>query len=242
MDLRLTQLALLPVKGFDRVDVAAVLRHQVGDLVRQPRHGLLVLQHQFPVVLVFPGPVDEVVEGVHILQQVAVFDAPDTGSGPGTIQAVGDLVALGIEFVVIPGLVDADGPDEDTGMVILGGNLNQKPVAEYAFLRDPHLDGFTVVQDDQEISSSEVDTARFEVSFVDQIGHVCTFYNGVLQIETQGDIELIGPKFLAPAGGRIAFWVKSVPTGKDSTATVTVKAPALPYPDQVFQLHLKKDL
>lgn len=122
------------------------------------------------------------------------------------------------------------------------GYLNQKPVAEYAFLRDPHLDGFTVVQDDQEISSSEVDTARFEVSFVDQIGHVCTFYNGVLQIETQGDIELIGPKFLAPAGGRIAFWVKSVPTGKDSTATVTVKAPALPYPDQVFQLHLKKDL
>lgn len=96
------------------------------------------------------------------------------------------------------------------------GYLNQKPVAEYAFLRDPHLDGFTVVQDDQEISSSEVDTARFEVSFVDQIGHVCTFYNGVLQIETQGDIELIGPKFLAPAGGRIAFWVKSVPTGKDA--------------------------
>lgn len=122
------------------------------------------------------------------------------------------------------------------------GYLDQKPVAEYAFLRDPHLDGFTVVQDDAEISSSEVDTARFEVSFVDQIGHICTFYNGVIQIETDGPVEVIGPKFLAPTGGRIAFWVKSIPTGEDGVARVTVKTPALDYPDQVFELRLKKDL
>ena len=119
------------------------------------------------------------------------------------------------------------------------GYINQKPVCEYEFLRDPHLDGFTVKQDDQEISSSEVDTTRFEVAFVDQIGHPCLFYNGVLEIETEGDIELIGPKFLAPAGGRIAFWVKSVPTGRDSVAKITVKAPALPYEDQTFELRLK---
>jgi len=122
------------------------------------------------------------------------------------------------------------------------GYVDGKAVAEYEFLRDPHLDGFTVKQDDQVISSSEVDTARFEVSFVDQIGHPCTFYNGVLQIETEGSIEVIGPKFLAPTGGRIAFWVKSVPDGKDSTAKVTVKAPALPYEDQVFEIQLKKDI
>ena len=119
------------------------------------------------------------------------------------------------------------------------GYIDQKPVCEYEFLRDPHLDAFTVKQDDTEISSSEVDTTRFEVAFVDQIGHPCILYNGVLEIETEGDIELIGPKFLAPAGGRIAFWVKSVPTGRDSVAKVTVKAPALPYPDQTFELKLK---
>ena len=121
------------------------------------------------------------------------------------------------------------------------GYLDGKPVSEYKFLRDPHLDGFTVTQDDAVISSSEVDTARFEVRFVDQLGHVCTFYNGVIEIETEGDIEVIGPKFLAPTGGQIAFWVKSVPTGKDSTAKVRVKAPALNYPDQEFEIQLKND-
>lgn len=118
------------------------------------------------------------------------------------------------------------------------GYLDQKPVCEYAFLRDPHLDSFTVTPDNLELSTSEVDTARFEVSFVDQLGHPCIFYNGVLEVETSGDIELIGPKFLAPVGGRIAFWVKSVPTGQDSTASVTVKAPALPFEDQTFHLRL----
>ncbi len=121
------------------------------------------------------------------------------------------------------------------------GYLDGRPVAEYCFLRDPHLDGFTVVQDDTLISSSEVDTARFEVSFVDQLGHPCVFCNGVIEVETEGDVEVIGPRFLAPVGGRIAFWVKSIPTGKDGTATVRVKAPALEYPPQEFTLHLRKD-
>ena len=76
---------------------------------------------------------------------------------------------------------------------------------------------------------------------MDQLGHVCTFYNGVIEVETEGDIEIIGPRFLAPTGGQIAFWVKSVPTGKDSTAKVRVKAPALKYPDQEFEIRLKKD-
>lgn len=121
------------------------------------------------------------------------------------------------------------------------GYLDGKPAAEYRFLRDPHLDGFTVVQDDAVISSSEVDTARFEVSFVDQLGHPCVFYNGVIEVETEGDIEVIGPRFLAPTGGRIAFWVKSIPTGRDGVAVVRVKAPALDYPAQEFALQLKKD-
>ena len=121
------------------------------------------------------------------------------------------------------------------------GYLDGKPVSEYKFLRNPHLDGFAVTQDDTVISSSEVDTARFEVRFVDPLGHVCTFYNGVIEIETEGDIEVIGPRFLAPTGGQIAFWVKSVPNRKDSTARVRVKAPALSYPDQVFEIRLKKD-
>lgn len=120
------------------------------------------------------------------------------------------------------------------------GYVDGKPAAEYGFVRDPHLVGFTVTQDTRVISSSEVDTARFEVSFVDQLGHPCIFYNGVLQVETEGDIELIGPDYLAPVGGRIAFWIRSVPNGKNGAALVRVKAPALPFPDQEFTVELRE--
>ena len=122
------------------------------------------------------------------------------------------------------------------------GYIDGKPVAEYQYLRDPHLNGFTVTQDDKELSSAEVDTARFEVNFVDQLGHTCVFYNGVIEVETEGNIEVIGPKFLAPVGGRIAFWVKTIPTGTNGTAKVRVKTPALPYKDQEYEIILKKDL
>lgn len=122
------------------------------------------------------------------------------------------------------------------------GYIDGKPVAEYLYVRDPHLSGFTVVQDDKVISSADVDTARFELSFVDQLGHPCIFYNGVFEIETEGDIEVIGPKFIAPAGGRIAVWVKSVPTGRNSTAKVHIKTPALPYDEQIFEIELNNSI
>ncbi len=121
------------------------------------------------------------------------------------------------------------------------GYIDGKPVTEYQFLRDPHLDGFVTTQDDYELSTSQVDTTRIQVDFVDQLGHPCVFYNGVLQVETEGDIEVIGPKFLAPVGGRIAFWIQTKPTGKDGLGKVIVKAPALPYEDQVLEIQLKKD-
>ena len=121
------------------------------------------------------------------------------------------------------------------------GYIDDKPVSEYKFVRDPHLAGFTVKQDDDTLSTAQLDTTRFELSFVDQLGHPCRFYNGVFQIEAEGDIEVIGPKYLAPAGGRIAFWVRTKPTMKDGTAYVTVKTPALPYKDQTFRINLVKD-
>ncbi len=119
------------------------------------------------------------------------------------------------------------------------GYIDGKPVAEYNFLRDPHLNGFTAAADDVILSTSEVDTTRVEVHFVDQLGHDCVYYNGVIAVETEGDIEVIGPKFLAPVGGRIAFWVKTKPTAQDGTAKIWVKAPALEYADQCIELTLK---
>lgn len=53
--------------------MAAILTHQEWHLVVKPCHGLLVAQHKLAVMLYFMRPVDEIVIGVHILNQVAVF-------------------------------------------------------------------------------------------------------------------------------------------------------------------------
>jgi len=119
------------------------------------------------------------------------------------------------------------------------GYLNNKKVKEYKYARDPYLNSLDITQETKELSSKEVDTCRFECDFVDQLKHPCLFYNGVLHFETEGDIEIIGPKDVACVGGRIAFWVKSIPTGKPSIAKVKISAPSTSFKTQIFELKLK---
>ena len=68
--------------------------------------------------------VDEVVVGVHVLQQVALLDAAHAAGGPGGVQFMGQLVGAAVEFVVIHRLVDPDAPEDDGGVVpVLGHHL-----------------------------------------------------------------------------------------------------------------------
>lgn len=120
------------------------------------------------------------------------------------------------------------------------GYINSKKVAEYKYARDAYLNSLDITQETKELSCDEVDTCRFECNFNDQLKHPCTFYNGVLQFETEGDIEVVGPKTVACVGGRIAFWVKSIPTGKVSTSKVIISAPETSFKPQTFEIKLKK--
>ena len=119
------------------------------------------------------------------------------------------------------------------------GYVNNKKVAEYKYARDPYLKSLEVIQETKEISNSEVDTCRFECSFLDNLGHPCLFYNGIINVETTGDIEVIGPKTISVVGGRIAFWVKSKANGKQGKATITIKALETKIKDQKFEINLK---
>lgn len=121
----------------------------------------------------------------------------------------------------------------------LVGYINNKKVAEYKYARNPYLNSLNIKQETKELSCYEVDTCRFECSFNDQLGHPCLFYNGVLQFETEGDIEVIGPKTVACVGGRIAFWVKSIPSGKTSIAKVKISAPETGFKDQTYEIKCK---
>ena len=115
-------LALGPgVIGFGGEHVAVVLGDQKG-LLGIGADPLLLLAAR-----VIAG-VGEVVKGVHILQQLALFQIPHPRGCPAGIQLVGQLVGLAVEGVVVHALVDANAPEDDAGMVaVLGDHFLHVP-------------------------------------------------------------------------------------------------------------------
>ena len=59
----------------------------------------------------------EIVVGVNILQEMALFQIPHTRGRPARVQCVGDLVGARIEFVIVHTLVDAHTPQYDAGVI-----------------------------------------------------------------------------------------------------------------------------
>ena len=100
----------LGVKELGGEHVAVILGDEIG-LVRRIGHVFLGLAT--PVVPL----VDEIVIGVHVLQQVAVLDAPHAAGGAGGVQSPAEGVGLFIQSVIVPGLVDAHAPEDDGGVV-----------------------------------------------------------------------------------------------------------------------------
>ncbi|MEG0706181.1 MAG: beta-galactosidase, partial [Cellulosilyticaceae bacterium] len=96
-----------------------------------------------------------------------------------------------------------------------------------------------VVIDDKELLNTEVDTTRVCCTFVDQIGNILPYYNGIIQIEVEGDIEVIGPKTVAVIGGSIAFWIKTKANLQAGRAKITVKSLNTMIVDKVLDINIK---
>lgn len=127
----------------------------------------------------------------------------------------------------------------DGGAVI--GYYKGKEAARRTYAKDACLNALEVRRDDDALCTTTVDATRFVCRYVDQNGNLLPFYNGVVQIDVKGDLERIGPSVLATLGGKIGFWVKTKPTGRNGTAFVTVKAPGTDIPDQTFPITLYSD-
>ena len=67
------------------------------------------------------------------------------------------------------------------------------------------------------------DVSRIKIFKVDEYGTQMPYTSDVLTFETEGPIEVIGPKSVALQGGEHAVYVRSLPTSKESVATLTVK-------------------
>jgi Beta-galactosidase/beta-glucuronidase len=139
-----------------------------------------------------------------------------------------------------PIIVDNDpGRWQDTweGGAVIGYYKGQE-VARRSYSRDAYLNDLVVTPDDVCLNNTILDCTRFICQYVDQYGNLLPFYNGIVEVETTGGIELIGPKTLAVIAGSIGFWVKTVPVGKEETATVIVRAVNTNIPDKTFTLNL----
>lgn len=120
---------------------------------------------------------------------------------------------------------------------VITGYYQGRAVARRVYPRDAYLADVLINADDQILYSDEIDETRFACAFVDQCGNRLPYYNGVLRIETEGDIELIGPSVVA-AMGNIAFWVHTTGASGEKTACVRVSPLNTSIAPKTFQLRL----
>lgn len=110
--------------------------------------------------------------------------------------------------------IKVDGSVGDWGAKWVGaefvGFLNGEEVITKKFSIDPVVTDLEVEIDDVELNGNEFDATRVVVRAIDEEGNILPYITGYINVETVGDIKVIGPKGVALIGGSIAFWVKTL--------------------------------
>ncbi|MCB7317479.1 glycoside hydrolase family 2 protein [Lacrimispora sp. 210928-DFI.3.58] len=123
------------------------------------------------------------------------------------------------------------------------GYYKGKPVAVKRFLRDSCLADLEVTADDQSLYGDYVDATRIVCRMRDEAGTTLVYFKGVLQIKTEGNIEVIGPDILPVSGGYGAFWIKTRPgafSGSSEPAKVLVRLLNTGVEEKAIEIRLEK--
>lgn len=72
------------------------------------------------------------------------------------------------------------------------------------------------------VEADTYDVTRIVLKATDQNGNIMNYANDAMVIETEGPIEIIGPKCIALIGGVRAFWIKS--KGSSGKGVVSIKS------------------
>ena len=121
------------------------------------------------------------------------------------------------------------------------GFIGGTEVARRTYSPDAYLQDLEVRPDDLELHTTVTDATRIVCRFCDQLGNALPLYNGILQIETAGDVAVIGPTTVATVGGSIAFWVQTRPSAHTGEASVTITAANTNIPAKIVRLALSPD-
>ncbi len=93
------------------------------------------------------------------------------------------------------------------------GYYKGKPVAEKKFLRDSYFTDLEVKADETELYGDYEDAVRVVCRAHDGADTTLVYFPGVVSLETEGNIQIVGPKTVPVMGGHAAFWVKTKPDG-----------------------------
>lgn len=121
------------------------------------------------------------------------------------------------------------------------GYYKGKEVARKTYSRDSHLNDMVVNVDDTHLCNTVMDVTRVTAQFVDQMGNPLPFYNGIIQIDTSDNLDVIGPRLVAAVGGRMGFWVKAKSLNHGQTGYVTLRAPNTNIPEKTLKITLEPD-
>jgi len=121
------------------------------------------------------------------------------------------------------------------------GFVNGEEVARRSFSADAYLADLVVEQDHTEINNTVTDCTRVSCKFVDQLGNLLPFVNGIVRAEAGEGLEIIGPDTVAAIGGYVTFYVKSIPNAVCGAAKITVSALNTQIPKKELSVQLKPD-
>ncbi|MEG0689588.1 MAG: hypothetical protein RR466_12980, partial [Hungatella sp.] len=102
------------------------------------------------------------------------------------------------------------------------GYMDEKPVISRHFAADPIYTELLVEADSSELIAGEFDAVRMVVKAVDQAGNILPYLSEAVSVETEGDVEIIGPCCISLTGGCTGFWVRTRPDAGKGVARVTV--------------------
>lgn len=106
------------------------------------------------------------------------------------------------------------------------GYYKGEAVIQKKFLRDSSLHDMEVTADDTRLYGDYTDTTRVVCRVTDQVSTTLVYFPGIIQVETKGPIQVIGPSAIPVRGGYAAFWVKTNPqrfSGNDETAEIHIR-------------------
>ena len=123
------------------------------------------------------------------------------------------------------------------------GYYKGKAVIQKKFLRDSSLHDMEVTSDDTRLYGDYTDATRVVCRVTDRVSTTLVYFPGIIQVETNGPIQVIGPSAIPVRGGCAAFWVKTKPqsfSGNAETAEVHIQLTDTPVEKKCVKIDVVK--